>query len=304
MAALVIVFEFITPEQWRVSGETFNHDGREIFFRLDGDGPPLVLLHGFPTSSWDWHKIWPALTSRFRVLAADFLGFGFSDKPRDCSYSLLAQTDLIVAVTEHIGFRRFDLLAHDYGVSVAQELLARDFERRNADLPALLKSVCFLNGGLFPESHRARPIQRLLLSPLGPLLARAFSRDAFKRSFSPVFGPDTAPTEEEFDAYWSLIERRGGNHISHKLLRYMPERKRQRARWTRALQRAHCPLRLINGSADPVSGKHLASRYRELIPGPDVVALADTGHYPQMEAPQAVVKAFFEFLDVPGDPTP
>ncbi|MDH3895341.1 MAG: alpha/beta hydrolase, partial [Chromatiales bacterium] len=222
----------------------------------------------------------------------------------DCSYSLLAQTDLIVALTEHIGFRRFDLLAHDYGVSVAQELLARDFDRRNADLPALLKSVCFLNGGLFPESHRPRPIQRLLLSPLGPLLARLFSRDAFKRSFSPVFGPDTAPSEEELNAYWSLIENRGGNYISHKLLRYMPERKRQRARWTGALQRAHCPLRLINGSADPVSGKHLASRYRELIPDPDVVALEDTGHYPQMEAPQAVVKALFEFLDVPADPTP
>lgn len=296
--------DFPTPGQWRASGETFDHEGHKIFFRLDGEGPPLVLLHGFPTSSWDWHRVWPALTAHFRVLASDFLGFGFSEKPRDHSYSLLAQTDLIEALTEHVGFRRFHLLSHDYGVSVAQELLARDFERRNADLPTVLRSVCFLNGGLFPESHRPRPIQRLLLSPAGPVLAHLFNRRSFERSFSPIFGRDTQPSEIELDAYWELIEHLGGRSISHKLLRYMPERKRQRARWFSALQQAHCRLRLINGSADPVSGSHLAARYRELIPEADIVSLENIGHYPQIEAPQAVVDAFFAFLRVePGTPS-
>ncbi len=294
--------DFPTPEQWRASGETFEHDGSRIFFRLDGEGPPLVLLHGFPTSSWDWHRVWPALTDHFRVLAADFLGFGLSEKPRDHSYSLLAQTDLIGTLSEYVGFRRFHLLAHDYGVSVAQELLARDFDRRNTDMPTVLRSVCFLNGGLFPEVHRPRPIQRLLLSPVGPVLTRLLNRRSFGRSFAPLFGRDTQPSEIELDAYWQLIEHFGGRYISHKLLRYIPERRNQRSRWVGSLQRAHCRLRLINGNADPVSGAHLAARYRELVPEPDIVHLANIGHYPHMEAPQAVVDAFLAFLSLEPDP--
>lgn len=284
-----------TPDEWRATGETFDYNGQPVFFRLEGHGPPLVLLHGFPTSSWDWHRVWPGLISRFRVLAADFIGFGFSAKPRNYRYSILDQADLIEALTRDIGFRRYHLFAHDYGVSVAQELLARDIERAASDQPVALRSVCFLNGGLFPESHRARPIQKLMLTPVGPVLARLYTRNAFGRSFRAIFGPETQPDEAELDGYWSLIEQGGGRLVIHKLLRYMTERKRNRARWAGALVNSHCPLRLINGGADPVSGAHMAERYREIVADADVVSLDKIGHYPQMEAPRAVLDAFLAF---------
>lgn len=81
----------------------------------------------------------------------------------------------------------------------------------------------------------------------------------------------------------------------HKLIRYMAERKRYRARWVGALQQAAIPIRLINGAFDPISGRHMTERYRELIPNPDVILLEQIGHYPQTEAPALVLKHYLAF---------
>ena len=79
----------------------------------------------------------------------------------------------------------------------------------------------------------------------------------------------------------------------------MEERRRHRERWVGALRDAAgrgIPVRLIDGTEDPVSGGHMVARYRELIPDPDVVELAGVGHYPQTEAPDAVIDAARPFL--------
>lgn len=285
-------------DAWRSAGKTFSFHGRAIFFRDEGSGEALLCAHGFPTASWDWHRIWPRLVARFRVVAPDMLGFGFSDKPRDHDYSILEQADLHEALAATLGVGRAHLLAHDYGDSVAQELLARFEERRAAGRPGLeIRSCCLLNGGLFPEVHRARFIQKLLASPLGPLLSRLASEGTFRRSFPAIFGPETQPGSDELHDFWRLVSHGDGQRIGHRLIRYMDERRRHRERWVGALQRARVPLRLVNGPLDPVSGAHMAERYRELVPDPDVVLLPGIGHYPQVEDPEGVLRAFFEFVD-------
>ncbi|WP_227538139.1 alpha/beta fold hydrolase [Marinobacter vulgaris] len=85
----------------------------------------ILLIHGFPTASWDWHKIWPALRQAHRVVAMDMLGFGFSEKPASHRYSIHQQADIVEGVVRQLGLDRFHVLAHDYGDTVAQELLAR-----------------------------------------------------------------------------------------------------------------------------------------------------------------------------------
>jgi pimeloyl-ACP methyl ester carboxylesterase len=286
----------MTPwDAWEIAGRRdFVHHGRAIFHRIDGpaEAPALLLIHGFPTASWDWHALWHTLAARYRVLAPDLLGFGYSAKPRGHRYSLIEQADLCEALLAHHGVARYHVLAHDYGVSVAQELLARSNEPGTR--PALASSV-FLNGGLFPETHRPRLVQRLLLSPLGPWIARRMTRARFGRAMRGIFGPDTPPAEELLDGFWALIERDDGRAAMPQLIRYMRERRTWRARWVGALQQATMPLALINGSEDPVSGAHLAQRYRDLVPAPDVTALPGIGHYPQCEAPDAVLQAYLHF---------
>jgi pimeloyl-ACP methyl ester carboxylesterase len=150
----------ISLEDWRAKGETFGYRGHDIFHVKGGDWSDpareaLVLIHGFPTSSWDWAHLWGALSERYRLAALDMIGFGFSAKPRSYTYSIQDQADLHECWMDRLGLTRVHILAHDYGDTVAQELLARFMDRRAAGGEGVeIASVCFLNGGLFPEQHR------------------------------------------------------------------------------------------------------------------------------------------------------
>lgn len=284
-------------EAWQGLGKTYRHGRHNIFYADRGQGEEtLVLIHGFPTASWDWHKQWLDLTARYRCIAPDMIGFGFSAKPRRYDYRLMDQADLHEGLLAELGVQRYHILAHDYGDSVAQELLARDIDRRNLGQPGQISSVCFLNGGLFPETHYARPIQKLLLSPLGWFLVRLLKENSFRQNIRQVFGPETQPSDAELAAFWELTRRANGVLIYHKLIRYIHDRREHRERWVRALQESPVPLRVVDGMADPVSGAHMVKRYKELVPDPDVVPL-DCGHWPQIEAPDEVLQAVLEFFD-------
>lgn len=280
--------------RWREKARFADIGGRRIAYwtTKDDEKPPLLLIHGYPTSSWDWSAVWPELKKHFRLTAMDMLGFGLSEKPRDIRYSIIHQADLQEALLEHLGIGEAHILAHDYGDTVAQELLARHNE--NA-LSFSLKSVCFLNGGLFPERHRPLPVQKLGLSPLGPLLGLMMSRARLRQSFDQIFGPETKASDAEIDGHWSLMREGGGAGILHKLLQYIPERVEHRERWVGALKGARAPIKLIDGGADPVSGAHLYHYYLEQVPNPDAVLFEAIGHYPQTEAPGEVTKAFLDF---------
>lgn len=280
---------------WRDGGEFVTLHGRRIYCRRGGAGPRLLLIHGFPTSSVDWAPIWPMLTSRFEVLAFDLLGLGFSAKPRGHRYSVAEQADLAEAVAQHHGWDRAGVLAHDYGDTVAQELLARS-DRDPGNAALRIQRLCLLNGGLFPETHRARPIQRLLASPLGAGLVGLMRRRGFARSLNALFSPTRQLDERAIDEYWALLQHEDGIRAVPSLLGYMAERRRERARWVGALQATGIPLRLICGALDPVSGLHMADRYRELIPCADIVLLEDVGHFPQLEDPGRVFAAASAFF--------
>lgn len=286
----------VSIDKWRERGHYSRLLGREIFCVDSGelDKPAILLIHGFPTASWDWMPIWEALEVSHRLVALDLLGFGFSEKPRQHAYSIMEQADLCEALVADRKLDRLHVLAHDYGDTVAQELLARQNEGTGVGRWA---SVCFLNGGLFPETHKARLIQRLLLSPIGPLVGRLSTKRTFDRSFSAVFGPDTQPSPEELGAFWALINYNQGKHVFYDLITYMTDRKKHRERWVKALRESVVPIGLINGSVDPVSGAHMVERYRELV-SPDhfIVELSRIGHYPQVEAPERVAEAYLRFL--------
>ncbi|MEZ5920323.1 MAG: alpha/beta hydrolase [Parvularculaceae bacterium] len=287
----------MTPlDEWKRRAKYFSAGGRDLAYWTSGDEdetkPFLLLIHGYPTSSWDWNFIWDALTPQFRPVAMDMLGFGLSEKPKDVYYAIDAQADLLEAFLEYLGVGEAHVLAHDYGDTVAQEILARHNEK---SLSFLLRSLTLLNGGLFPEQHRALFIQKLGISPLGFLLGKLMTRQRFEKSFSAVFGEKTKPGAAELDIHWALMTENSGLAVMHKLLSYIPQRKANRARWVGALQEAAIPVRLIDGGADPVSGSHMFNHYRESVPDADALLLSEIGHYPQTEAPDLVLNAFLEF---------
>jgi pimeloyl-ACP methyl ester carboxylesterase len=292
------------PEQWRERGELVKLLGHSLFVIDESphqsaadktlERPTILLLHGFPTSSWDWQPIWNSLVKDYRLIAVDMLGFGFSDKPNKYKYSIHGQADLVEALVKAKQLKQFHVLTHDYGDTVGQELLARQLEGSGA---GEWLSCCFLNGGLFPETHRALLTQKLLLSPIGGLLNRLTGYAKFCRNFSSVFGAKSKPSEEELKNFWWLININNGKHIFHNLITYIRDRLEHRERLVSAMQQSTIPLALINGSVDPVSGKHMVARYQELNCRLDYLAqLSEIGHYPQVEAPAEVAAHYQTFL--------
>jgi len=278
--------------QWRDSGTFLSIDGQQIFYKTEGSGPTLLLIHGYPTASFDWVKMWPSLTSRFRCVTLDMLGFGFSSKAPK-KYQIKEQAAVINALMAHLNIASAHVLSHDYGDTVAQELLAQHNE--NA-LPFHIESLHLLNGGLFPETHLALPIQKLLLSPLGNLLIHFLNKNAIRKNMHSIFGPNTPPTDQEIDDFWALISENNGHKYMHLLLDYMKQRRKYRERWVGALQNTTVPLRLTAGMADPISGAHMVARYKALIPNANVVELENIGHYPQIESAAAVLASVEAFI--------
>lgn len=284
----------INLNDWKESGKYAEFDGLRVFYHLSEPRKEVLLcLHGFPASSFDYHKIWNDLIQNFSVLSFDMIGYGFSSKPANFDYTTFDQTDVLQKLLDFLEVKRVHILAHDYGNTITQELLAREEEKR---LNFTIETICMLNGALFPETHRPILAQKILISPLGALFGRMIPDRVFKKNLATVFGRETQPKDEELEDFTTLFKYNKGKRIAHKLIRYMSERAKYRDRWVGALERMRQPFRMINGSADKVSGAHLVEKFREVVPSQtDIFELKDIGHFPHMEVPEVVVDKFFEF---------
>ncbi|TGN19056.1 alpha/beta fold hydrolase [Leptospira idonii] len=287
-------FSAKTATEWLASGKFFDHNKQQIFYIQEGRGNNLLLLHGFPTSSWDYSRIFSGLSRHFNTFAVDFLGFGYSSKPLKHEYTLMEQTDIIESFIEKNALKRVKFVFHDYAVSVGQELLARNLENKKYEIDGAV----FLNGGLFPALHKPTFIQKLISKPfLGAILAKLFNEKKFGKALSAVFGPDTKPSEKEIATLWKLATYPSEIKIPHKLLKYIAERKKHGNRWKNALLQTEVPLLFINGESDPVSGKHLIEEVERLpIKNKKIVRWERIGHYPQWEAPKESFLEIYDFL--------
>jgi pimeloyl-ACP methyl ester carboxylesterase len=290
-------------ERWKAAGRYFDYLGFEVFYRNEGSGPLLLLIHGYPFNTWDWAPIWSTLTERFTVIAPDMLGMGFSDKPSVYEYSVPDHADMHEALLAQLGVTSCHILAHDIGDSVGQEMLARHEFAQQSYGSLRIESVTWLNGGLFNETYRPRLMQKVLSrTPLGDLVSHSpnvlLSQRVLERTINELFGPHTQPSPRMHDLFNQILDYNDGKRVTHKVGRFVNDRYLYRNRWVRAMRQTKVPMRLIDGPADPNSGRHMADRYRQLIPNPDVVVLDDgIGHWPQIEAPQAVLAALLEHID-------
>jgi pimeloyl-ACP methyl ester carboxylesterase len=228
------------------------------------------------------------LAQHHELLMPDFLGFGASEKPADHEYSLHEQADLVEALWKRDGITRTTIVAHDYAVSVTQELLAR---RSEGKLAVELDRVHLLNGGLYPDLHRPQPIQTALLDPeQGPRIGPNLTAELLANGLAPTFAPgfDGAADSAEI---WRGLTRENGELILHRLIRYMPDRVANAQRWVGALETTDVPLAFIWGMLDPISGAHIAQRIRERRSDAPLLALEDVAHWPPLEAPDTVAAA-------------
>ena len=284
------------PQRWWASGGTVATPcsatgvrSHRVFTRIEGRGPWLTFLHGFPTSSFDFAAVVDGLRDTHRTLCLDLIGFGDSDRPLDHVYSVEEQADAVETVWAEYGVGETDVVAHDYGDSVLQELLWRR-SQRDADQGARLRSAVLANGGIYPDLHRPQPAQLALLDPeQGPALSAAIDEATLATVLVPTFAAGRAPTGAGLHALWQVLERGGGPRNLHLVIHYIDDRRRREHDWVSALEGADIPLGFVWGMRDPISGAHIAERIVERFPTATTRLLDDVGHWPPLEAPGEVV---------------
>jgi len=285
--------DLIAP--WRASGRFLEVYGRRVFVveAGAGAGAPVAILHGYPGSSADFSHVLPLLASQRRVLVHDHLGFGLSEKPADWSYSLVDQAEIALGVWRALGLDELHLVAHDYGTSVATELLTRHVRGL---CPVRLRSVTLSNGSVHIELARPLLAQRLLKRPLvGPLLARLSSEGYFRRNIASTVARPLP--EDEVGRMWALLVHDEGRARLPAISRYLDERVRLWHRWIGALPALDLPALILWGRLDPIARPIIAETLASEIPGAELRWLDDIAHWPMLEAPDLWSGALLAFLD-------
>ncbi|MDP9228352.1 MAG: alpha/beta hydrolase [Actinomycetota bacterium] len=280
---------------WRERGRSESVGDRRIHvFTRPGRGPLLLLLHGFPSSSYDWRLLLDE-EREHAALAFDCLGFGLSEKPVGHDYTLAEQADIAEAlVARHGAGEEVVLVGHDMGTSVATELMARDIE---GSLEMNATGALLFNGSMIQGAASPTLAQRLLRGPLGPLAARLSSERFFRHQFGSVFSPSHPLSDEEAADQWSLISHDGGRVLAHRLIAYMDERERHAGRWHGALRDWPKRLRLAWGMADPVATTDVLEGVLALRPQAPLTRFEQLGHYPQLEDPGQLATALGAAVD-------
>ncbi len=284
-------------EKWRKRGKICRVLTHDVFVYQSGNAKPhLLILHGYPTSSFDFVGVLPILEDHFNVVIHDHLGFGFSDKPIDYSYSLFDQTAVALELWQQLGIEEGHLVAHDYGTSVATELIAQ----KNQGMEKIkFSSLTLCNGSVHIEFADLRIVQRLLSnSIIGPWVATLSSQFVFNINMKRLWGDSSSLDQSELDAMWILLTLNGGRSVLPKLTGYLHERRKYWDRWIGALRESDLKTLILWGDKDPVAVSKIADALKEDMPHADLVWIPEVGHYPMMEAPKLWAKSVIEFLRV------
>ena len=288
-----------TARGWEALGRYRDLCGHRVF-TIDappiGDDAhePLLLLHGFPTSSFDFTAVLDPLRNRRRLLLLDGVGYGLSAKP-DLPYTLARQADVVAAFVDQLGISRLSLLTHDVGDTVGGELLARRAE--GAWAVEIVRRVV-TNGSIYIGQAHLTDGQQFLLSlpdeklPADAPLTSATLTRSLRATFSPraALPPEGSP-EDLLPATVEQIMRDQGHLLLPRLIRYIEERRRNEARFTGAIESDPSPLHIVWGMDDPIAVTSMVDTLRAARPDATVDLLEGVGHYPMIEAPDRFVAA-------------
>jgi pimeloyl-ACP methyl ester carboxylesterase len=288
-----------TAAGWEAIGRHRDLCGHRIF-TIDAPSigaeahEPLLVLHGFPTSSFDFTAVLDPLRRGRRLLLLDGLGYGLSAKP-DLPYTLALQADVVAAFVAQLGLTRLSLLTHDLGDTVGGELLARRAEGTWA--VEIVRRV-ITNGSIYIEQAHLTDGQQFLLGlpdeklPAdAPVTAATLTR-SLRETFSPeaVLPPDGSP-DDLLPHTVEQIMRDEGHLLLPRLIRYIEERRRHQARFTGAIESDPSPLHIVWGVDDPIAVTSMVDTLRAARPEVTVDLLEGVGHYPMVEAPDRFLAA-------------
>jgi pimeloyl-ACP methyl ester carboxylesterase len=288
-----------TSTEWEALGTPRPLCG-EIVFTMDAPsiGPerhaPLLVLHGFPTSSFDYAAVLDGLRDGRRVLLLDMAGYGLSSKP-DRAYSIALQADVAAAFVAALGIERLALLTHDMGDTVGGELLAR---RAEGTWAVEVTQRVLTNGSIYIDQAHLTNGQQLLLGLPDEVLPPGIPIDAasITQSLRETFSPSTPPVpegwpEDPVPAAAAQVVHDDGHLLLPRLIRYIEERRANERRFTGAIETDPSPLHVVWGLDDPIAVPSMVDTLLAARTDATAIRLEGVGHYPMMEAPRRFLDA-------------
>lgn len=276
----------MTAEEWKLKGNFVKLFNNEVFVIDEGkhNDKTMVILHGYPTSSFDYYKVLDTLTKEYRVIIHDHLGFGFSDKPKDYSYSLVEQADVALQLWKQLNVKKFTLLAHDYGTSVATEIIARHNKNQ---INITIDELILCNGSMHIELSQLRLIQKLLKNKFtGKYVAKLSNEFIFSKNIRNVYFNKEKVTNEELKEMWQQLIYNNGKAVIHRLSNYINERYFFWHRWIGALKETDLKTKIVWAKNDPVAVFKIAELLASEIKNNTLLPLENSGHFPMLESPK------------------
>jgi pimeloyl-ACP methyl ester carboxylesterase len=274
----------------------------QVAYYEEGDGEPLLLLHGCPFSSFVWRNVIPLLSSVHRCLAPDLLGLGDTEAPLDADWSLRAQAAMILGFLDVLGIERAHVIGHDHGGAVAQ-LLAAEHPDRLARL-VIANAEAYDN---WPSAEELPFVRATQIPLLGDLLLWAWSRRSLFRwtlvDARAVHDPRVL-TRELLDGY--IRANLGDRHRRARSRRFLarqldPANNRVTLDLLEGLRRFDHPTLLVWAEDDPHFGPEWGRRLRGDIGGAvRLEILPETGHLLMEERPERFAELVGEFLAEPA----
>lgn len=255
-----------------------------------GEGPPLLLLHGWPQHWWIWRKVIPALAAEHRVICPDLRGFGWSEAPAG-PYEISELAADMVALLDELGLDQVDLVGHDWG-GYAGFLLCLGEPRRIRRYLALgIVHPWFQPPRVSPQSLQRSAYQFLLATPLLGESVQRFLPGFVKLALRRGAHPSMRWSEEELDCYAQSFRARdhalASSHIYRSFLtRELPRLKKGHYRSQRSL----VPTRILAGEADPVIRADTLAGFEPYADEMSVEELEGCGHFVAEERPELVIE--------------
>mgnify|MGYP000043472309 FL=1 len=270
--------------------ETLRTSAGKMAYTDVGTGPPLVFLHGNPTSARLYRSLIRALAPTYRCIAPDYLGFGRSEAPAAFSYRPPAHAALVEGLLRRLGLTDLTLVLHDWGGPIGCSYALRH--------PDTVRRLVLTNTWAWPLTHRplVRTFGRLVGTPIGRVAVERFN--AFARGVLPFTvggGPARPPW---LRAYTDALDSRARRRACWSFARSLTaETDWLRALWTRRARLRDCPALLCWGLADPAFGTGpTLDRWRTLLPEATVHRYPEVGHYVPEELGPALLPPVHQFL--------
>ena len=288
----------MTAENWKSRGKFYSILNKNIFVIDEGTSKDvLVILHGYPTSSFDYEKVLPELSKHYRVIIHDHLGFGFSDKPDSYTYSLIDQADFALQLWNKMGLKEVTILANDYGTSVAKEILAR---KNHNLIPIKIKRIYLCNSSMRLEHLHLRNMDQLLKDKkVGRYVARLTSNGYLrikKKLKRNNLNPEVH-SQYDIKEVWNNLNSDEGKKEIHLLSNFINERYTFWHRWTEALKASEIPIKIVWEKSDPVAIKEIAIVLATENINNNLEWLENARHYSILDSPKYWINLVFKIND-------